>query len=238
MTGLFNPAPPAIDDDEQYELQQRFAEEAKARQESSLIGGIAPDNPWKTTTQSQNDGEGYQKHGPAKKKLVGPQVHPNQMISPITGELVADYGDWRAEAADKIAYEKAASKMKKGPAAAAVEEVDESPLGKLRAQLIARGASGIFGLSRKFKIMDDDGSNSLSMAEFKKAIRECGLVLTDSELTQLFHVFDRDGGGSIGFDEFLAVLKVRKAQHNMHGVASYLISTQNIGTVLILLFLL
>lgn len=30
-------------------------------------------------------------------------------------------------------------------------------LDKLRAQLVARGARGISGLQRKFKIMDDDG---------------------------------------------------------------------------------
>jgi hypothetical protein len=46
-------------------------------------------------------------------------------------------------------------------------------LGKLRAELKSRGASGIVGLGRKFRIMDDDGSKSLNMAEFKKAMREC-----------------------------------------------------------------
>ena len=36
---------------------------------------------------------------------------------------------------------------------------------KLQAQLKSRGAHGIHGLGRKFRIMDDDGSKSLSMAE-------------------------------------------------------------------------
>ena len=35
------------------------------------------------------------------------------------------------------------------------------------------------GLSRKFRIMDDDGSGALSVAEFKKAMRECSLELSD-----------------------------------------------------------
>jgi Ca2+-binding EF-hand superfamily protein len=75
---------------------------------------------------------------------------------------------------------------------------------KLKAQLKARGASGIVGLGRKFRIMDDDGSKSLDMGEFKKAMRECALDLNEQELSSLFRHFDRDGGGSIGYEEFLS----------------------------------
>ena len=46
---------------------------------------------------------------------------------------------------------------------------------KLREELKGRGAHGIHGLGRKFKIMDDDGSKSLSMAEFKKAMQEMNI---------------------------------------------------------------
>ena len=42
---------------------------------------------------------------------------------------------------------------------------------KLQTELKSRGARGIIGLGRKFKIMDDDGSKSLNMAEFKKAMK-------------------------------------------------------------------
>jgi Ca2+-binding EF-hand superfamily protein len=73
----------------------------------------------------------------------------------------------------------------------------------LRTQLASRGARGIIGLGRKFKIMDDDGSGSLNNAEFKKAMAECGLDLKASELQQLFEHFDRDNN-SIDFEEFLA----------------------------------
>ena len=46
---------------------------------------------------------------------------------------------------------------------------------KLRTELKSRGAHGIHGLGRKFKIMDDDGSKSLNMAEFKKAMKEMNI---------------------------------------------------------------
>ena len=63
---------------------------------------------------------------------------------------------------------------------------------KLKTELKSRGAHGIHGLGRKFKIMDDDGSKSLSMAEFKKAMNECNLKdLNDSDLRTLFNHFDK-----------------------------------------------
>jgi Ca2+-binding EF-hand superfamily protein len=45
------------------------------------------------------------------------------------------------------------------------------------------------GLQRKFKIMDDDGSKSLNMAEFKKAMKETVPEFTDSDVTTLFRIF-------------------------------------------------
>ncbi len=74
---------------------------------------------------------------------------------------------------------------------------------RLRDELKRRGASGIVGIGRKFRIMDDDGSKTLSMGEFKKAMKECGLDLNDAELRMLFTFFDRDGGGTIDYEEFL-----------------------------------
>jgi histidinol dehydrogenase len=57
---------------------------------------------------------------------------------------------------------------------------------ELREQLATRGARGIVGLSRKFKIMDDNGNGSLSMSEFKKAMKECALQLSD-EVNTKYH---------------------------------------------------
>lgn len=83
-------------------------------------------------------------------------------------------------------------------------------LQQLRAQLKARGAPGIIGLQRKFKIIDDDDSKTLNMSEFKKGIRECGLNLSELALNELYSFFDKDRSGSIDFDEFLQGVRVRE----------------------------
>lgn len=51
--------------------------------------------------------------------------------------------------------------------------------------------------------MDDDNSRSLDMNEFKKACRDYRFELSDSELEKAFIAFDRNGDGSIDYDEFL-----------------------------------
>jgi len=78
-----------------------------------------------------------------------------------------------------------------------------SVLDRLKAQLASRGARGIVGLGRKFRIMDDSGNGALNVEEFKKAMGECALSLNDSELESLFKYFDKDSSGDIDFEEFL-----------------------------------
>ncbi|GMH50882.1 hypothetical protein TrRE_jg5132 [Triparma retinervis] len=99
-----------------------------------------------------------------------------------------------------------ASAKRKGGSSLAVlagkKKVD-AILEKLREELKRRGARGIAGLARKFRIMDDDGSKSLDVAEFSKAMRECNLMLGRDDLGMLFAYFDADGGGTITYDEFL-----------------------------------
>ena len=77
-------------------------------------------------------------------------------------------------------------------------------INKLRDQLAAQGARGIIGLSRKFRIMDDDDSKTLSQTEFRKGLKELKLALSESEILDLFAVFDKDRDGSINYDEFLS----------------------------------
>ena len=67
--------------------------------------------------------------------------------------------------------------------------------------------SGIKGLGRCFRIMDDDRSRSLDFQEFKKGVREYGLTLDIGEVQDMFTSFDRDGSGTIDFDEFLVKLR-------------------------------
>ena len=84
-------------------------------------------------------------------------------------------------------------------------ETCTDPVEKLRNQCLARGASGIKGLSRTFKIMDDDGSRSLDIHEFKKGLHDYGAEVSKQEGNVMFEQLDKDGSGTIDFDEFLVI---------------------------------
>ncbi|XP_033737556.1 calcyphosin-like protein isoform X2 [Pecten maximus] len=95
------------------------------------------------------------------------------------------------------------------------------PVEKLRLKCLARGASGIKGIGRQFKIMDDDNSRSIDMAEFRKGIHDFGVDMDPGEVKEVFQIFDKDGSGSIDFDEFLVALRpsMSKARKSLIGQA-------------------
>nr|XP_020478116.1 calcyphosin-like protein isoform X1 [Monopterus albus]XP_020478118.1 calcyphosin-like protein isoform X1 [Monopterus albus] len=86
------------------------------------------------------------------------------------------------------------------------------PVEKLRLQCLARGSSGIKGLGRTFKIMDDDSSRSLDFKEFLKGLNDYGVMMEKQEATAIFDIFDRDGSGTIDFEEFLITLRPPMSQ--------------------------
>jgi Ca2+-binding EF-hand superfamily protein len=51
--------------------------------------------------------------------------------------------------------------------------------------------------------MDDNNSGTIDMGEFKKAMRDFKVDLTENEIKSVFFVFDRDGSGEIDYDEFV-----------------------------------
>jgi calcyphosin len=73
----------------------------------------------------------------------------------------------------------------------------------IRKTIAARGARGLSGIQRKFKIADDNGNKQLDREEFKKAMHDFRIGLTPNQVTQAFGMFDRDGSGEISYDEFL-----------------------------------
>jgi len=82
-----------------------------------------------------------------------------------------------------------------------------SALEKFRSKLLSRGARGIIGISRQFKIFDDDNSKTIDYEEFKKAVKDFRVDLTPNEIKVVFGTFDRDGQGSIDYDEFLRQIR-------------------------------
>lgn len=86
---------------------------------------------------------------------------------------------------------------------------DKAMIAHIRERIAARGARGIQGIGKKFKIADDDRSGSLSKEEFKKAMHDFRIGLNEQEVVRAFDIFDRDGSGDISYDEFLRSIRGR-----------------------------
>lgn len=79
----------------------------------------------------------------------------------------------------------------------------EALLGRIRTQLKARGAVGLQGLAKNFRILDRNRSGFLDEEEFMRLIQMCQLQLSDAEVRQLFKSIDENGSGSVDMEEFL-----------------------------------
>jgi Ca2+-binding EF-hand superfamily protein len=77
----------------------------------------------------------------------------------------------------------------------------------LKTKLASRGARGMIGLQKQFKIMDDDNSKNLNNAEFTKALTDYKLGFSKAECLTLFNYFDVDTSGSITYDEFIRAIR-------------------------------
>ena len=55
--------------------------------------------------------------------------------------------------------------------------------------------------------MDDDGSLTLSMPEFIKAVKDFRMGIAESSVPALFDAFDTNRDGTINYDEFLRAVR-------------------------------
>ena len=70
-----------------------------------------------------------------------------------------------------------------------------------------RSANGLRGLRVMFKAMDRNRNGTLSPVEFKYAMRDYGLNISEIEVTQIVKHFDTNGDGMLSFDEFLRAIR-------------------------------
>jgi Ca2+-binding EF-hand superfamily protein len=70
-----------------------------------------------------------------------------------------------------------------------------------------RSGNGIRGLKLMFKAIDRDRNNSVDPTEFKYAMRDYGIPISDDEVSAVVKYFDTNMDGKISFDEFLRAVR-------------------------------
>ena len=81
-------------------------------------------------------------------------------------------------------------------------------IAEVKAKILQRSSGGIKGISRIFKAMDDNGNRQLDVEDFRWGFIDYGFNLSVEEAQHLLNHFDRDGNGTVSYDEFLRALKV------------------------------
>lgn len=83
----------------------------------------------------------------------------------------------------------------------------EDLVAEVKAKLLQRSSGGIKGIGRIFRAMDDNGNHQLDLDDFRWGFIDYGFNLTKEEAQHLLNHFDRDGNGTVSYDEFLRALK-------------------------------
>lgn len=78
---------------------------------------------------------------------------------------------------------------------------------EIKAKILERSNSGIKGIARIFKAMDDNGNHQLDVDDFRWGLIDYGITITKEEACKVMDHFDRDKNGTVDFDEFLRALK-------------------------------
>ncbi|XAR54348.1 Non-specific serine/threonine protein kinase [Bertholletia excelsa] len=97
-------------------------------------------------------------------------------------------------------------------------------LKKMALRVIAENLSEeeIAGLKEMFKMIDADGSGSITFEELKAGLRIVGANLKDSEISDLMRAADVDNSGTIDYGEFVAAtLHMNKVQKEDHLYAAF-----------------
>lgn len=84
-----------------------------------------------------------------------------------------------------------------------VQHSEDDLVKMFRDKLASRGARGILGMQRIFKIMDDNGNGQLEIQEFWKAICDFRIQISPEECRTLFDLFDINGDGTVSYDELM-----------------------------------
>ena len=88
-------------------------------------------------------------------------------------------------------------------AAAQDAELDKL-MNEIREQIVKHGGGGIHAMGRKFRIADDNRNGLLDLREeLPKMLRELKINISPADLQRVQKLLDRDGSGTIDYEEFL-----------------------------------
>ena len=79
----------------------------------------------------------------------------------------------------------------------------ENILNVIRDKLNQRGVQGICSISRNFRIVDENNTQTIDYNEFLKACKTFNFGLDENQMKIAFVAFDRDNTGEIDYDEFI-----------------------------------
>ena len=74
---------------------------------------------------------------------------------------------------------------------------------------VSKRAQTLRGLSRSFKILDDDGNRKVNKEEFYWGLRDNQIEISQREAVILLESLDTNGDGHVDFDEFLYAIRGR-----------------------------
>lgn len=158
---------------------------------TSQRSAVAQQQPSRPATSQGN----YGSYGaPAQSRPISTAAGSTNKGAPNTSSYNIGFG---------TASQKGGSQAPQQASAPAMSYSDKQLVELFRTKLAARGARGIIGLGKQFKIADDDYSKDLDLYEFKKAVHDFRVSLSDKDSERLFKIFDRDRSGRIDYDEFL-----------------------------------
>lgn len=90
----------------------------------------------------------------------------------------------------------------------AAGDENESLVERFKHCILRDGAAGIKRIGLKFRMMDDNESKTLDLEEFLEGCKWCNVPrLTEDEMKKVFKEFDKDGSGSLCYEEFLAAVR-------------------------------
>ena len=114
-------------------------------------------------------------------------------------KAVSDTNYWSFELA---AEPSAAEPLEEAPRYDGAQMIDD-----IKETLKKRGAMMIRGIGRVFRILDDNRNRQLDKNELMWGLKDFDIHLSEEQVDVLIKFFDRDGTGTVSFDEFLVALR-------------------------------